>query len=39
MRPLSARPENAHQAHLLRLLRDDGPVSRAELGEAIHLSR
>jgi len=39
MRPLSTRPENARQAHLLRLLRDDGPVSRAELGEAVHLSR
>ena len=39
MRPLSTRPENARQAHLLRLLRDDGPVSRAELGEAVQLSR
>ncbi|HEX7188968.1 MAG TPA: ROK family transcriptional regulator [Actinomycetes bacterium] len=36
---MSTRPENARQAHLLRLLRDDGPVSRAELGEAVHLSR
>ena len=33
------RPENAHQARLLRLLRDTGPRSRAELGEAVHLSR
>jgi glucokinase-like ROK family protein len=33
------RPENAHQSTLLRLLRDDGPISRAELGEAVHLSR
>ena len=33
------RPENAHQARLLRLLRDDGPRSRAELGEGIELSR
>jgi glucokinase-like ROK family protein len=33
------RPENAHQTNLLRLLRDDGPISRAELGEAVHLSR
>jgi glucokinase-like ROK family protein len=24
---------------LLRLLRDEGPISRAELGEAVHLSR
>jgi len=37
--PLSPRPANAHQARLLRLLRDDGPVSRAELGEAVQLSR
>jgi glucokinase-like ROK family protein len=33
------RPENAHQARLLRLLRDDGPRSRAELGDGIELSR
>jgi glucokinase-like ROK family protein len=33
------RPENAHQAHLLRLLRDGGPLSRAELGDAVHLSK
>jgi glucokinase-like ROK family protein len=39
VRRVSTRPENAHQAHLLRLLRDNGPVSRAELGEAVHLSR
>ena len=37
--PLAPRPANAHQARLLRLLRDDGPVSRAELGEAVQLSR
>ncbi len=37
--PLAARPANAHQARLLRLLRDNGPVSRAELGEAVQLSR
>ena len=37
--PLAPRPANAHQARLLRLLRDNGPVSRAELGEAVHLSR
>jgi glucokinase-like ROK family protein len=34
-----ARPENAQQARLLRLLRDDGPRSRAELGDAVDLSR
>jgi glucokinase-like ROK family protein len=33
------RPENAHQARLLRLLRDGGPQSRAELGEAVELSK
>jgi glucokinase-like ROK family protein len=33
------RPENAHQSELLRLLRDDGPISRAQLGEAVRLSR
>src|SRR3954454_21229818 len=36
---MSLRPENAHQARLLRLLRDGGPRSRAELGDAVHLSR
>jgi len=36
---VSVRPENAHQGALLRLLRDEGPISRAELGEAVHLSR
>jgi glucokinase-like ROK family protein len=36
---MAARPENAHQAHLLRLLRDGGPRSRAELGDAVSLSR
>ena len=39
MRRVSQRPENAHQQALLRMLRDDGPVSRAELGEAVNLSR
>ena len=39
MRRVSVRPENAHQGALLRLLRDEGPISRAELGEAVHLSR
>ena len=33
------RPENAQQARLLRMLRDDGPRSRAELGDAVELSR
>ncbi|MGK5441767.1 ROK family protein [Micromonospora sp. URMC 105] len=33
------RPENAYQARLLRLLRDDGPRSRVELGDAVGLSR
>jgi glucokinase-like ROK family protein len=36
---MTARPENAHQARLLRLLRDDGPRSRAELGDVVQLSR
>jgi len=39
MRRVLVGPENAHQAMLLRLLRDLGPVSRAELGEAVRLSR
>ena len=36
---MTARPQNAHQARLLRLLRDDGPRSRAELGDVVRLSR
>jgi glucokinase-like ROK family protein len=36
---MTARPENAHQSLLLRLLRDEGPRSRAELGDCIRLSR
>ncbi|MBN3932916.1 ROK family transcriptional regulator [Streptomyces verrucosisporus] len=36
---MTARPANAYQAHLLRLLRDGGRSSRAELGERIQLSR
>ncbi|MFG1999036.1 ROK family protein [Spirillospora sp. NPDC048911] len=36
---MTARPENAHQARLLRLLRDEGPRSRAELGDVVQLSR
>jgi glucokinase-like ROK family protein len=35
---MTLRPENAHHARLLRVLRD-GPCSRAELGEAVGLSR
>ncbi len=30
---------NAHQARLLRLLRDGGPNSRAQLGDQVELSR
>ncbi len=33
------RPENSQQARLLRLLRDSGPRSRAQLGDAVELSR
>ncbi len=33
------RPENVHQARLLRMLRDGGPRSRAQLGDAVALSR
>jgi glucokinase-like ROK family protein len=33
------RPDNAQQGRLLRLLRDEGPRSRAELGDAARLSR
>ncbi|MGH8867708.1 MAG: ROK family protein [Actinomycetes bacterium] len=36
---MTHRPENAHQARLLRLLRDGGPRSKAELGESLDLSR
>ncbi len=39
MRRMTARPGNAHQARLLRLLRDGGPSSRAQLGDRIELSR
>lgn len=39
MRRMTARPANAHQARLLRLLRDDGPNSRAQLGDRVELSR
>jgi glucokinase-like ROK family protein len=39
MRRMTARPANAHQARLLRLLRDRGPNSRAELGDQVDLSR
>ncbi|WP_407939895.1 MarR family transcriptional regulator [Micromonospora tarapacensis] len=33
------RPENPQQARLVRLLRDDGPRSRVELGDVLGLSR
>jgi glucokinase-like ROK family protein len=36
---VGGRPENAHQARLLKLLRDGGRRSRAELGEAVGLSK
>ncbi len=36
---MSQRPENRHQARLLRLLRDGGPQSRAALGDTTQLSR
>jgi glucokinase-like ROK family protein len=38
-RRMSIRPQNAAQVRLLHLLRDNGPISRAELGDAVHLSR
>ncbi len=39
MRRTTARPENVHQARILAILRDDGPKSRSELGDATLLSR
>ncbi|MFL6055259.1 MAG: ROK family protein [Actinoallomurus sp.] len=39
MTRITARPENVHQARLLRLLRDEGARSRAELGDVVQLSR
>lgn len=36
---MAPRPENAHQARLLQLLRDDGAQSRAELHDRVNLSR
>lgn len=39
VRRIALRPENPQQAQLLRLLRGNGPYSRAELGEALRLSR
>ncbi|MGW0585397.1 ROK family protein, partial [Streptomyces sp. NPDC002920] len=36
---MTARPANAHQARLLKLLRDGGPDSRARLGDQVELSR
>ena len=39
VRRMTARPANLHQARLLRLLRDAGPHSRAQLGDRFDLSR
>ncbi len=39
VRRMTARPANAHQARLLHLLRDQGPNSRAQLGDQVDLSR
>jgi predicted NBD/HSP70 family sugar kinase len=39
VRRMTARPANAHQARLLRLLRDDGPRSRAQLADRFDVSR
>jgi glucokinase-like ROK family protein len=39
VRRMVARPGNRHQARLLRLLRDEGPRSRAELTDAVDLSK
>ncbi|MES4902933.1 MULTISPECIES: ROK family transcriptional regulator [unclassified Streptomyces] len=36
---MTARPASAHQARLLKLLRDAGPSSRAQLGDQVDLSR
>ncbi|MFB7334351.1 ROK family protein [Streptomyces adustus] len=36
---MTARPANTHQARLLKLLRDGGPNSRAQLGDRMDLSR
>ncbi|WP_030664130.1 ROK family transcriptional regulator [Streptomyces rimosus] len=36
---MTARPANAHQERVLKLLRDEGPRSRAELSGLIDLSR
>ncbi|MFF3403647.1 ROK family protein [Streptomyces sp. NPDC002659] len=36
---MTAGPTNAHQALVLKLLRDSGPNSRAGLGELVDLSR
>ncbi|SCE98347.1 hypothetical protein GA0070607_3970 [Micromonospora coriariae] len=31
-------PENTHQSRLVRLLRDDGPRSRVDLGDVLGCS-
>jgi glucokinase-like ROK family protein len=36
---MTARPANAHQTRLLRVLRDEGPCSRASLAGRVGLSR
>jgi len=37
--PFVARPENEPQSRVLRLLRDEGPASRAELADRLDLAR
>ncbi|HEX3207440.1 MAG TPA: sugar kinase, partial [Propionibacteriaceae bacterium] len=37
--PISARPDSIGQGRVLRLLRDEGSRSRAELGELAGLTR
>jgi glucokinase-like ROK family protein len=37
--PVVARPETDAQSRVLRLLRDEGPVSRAELADRLELAR
>jgi glucokinase-like ROK family protein len=39
MKRVASRPENPSQAAMLAMLRDDGAMSRAELGDATGLSR
>jgi glucokinase-like ROK family protein len=37
--PIVARPENEAQSRVLRLLRDEGPASRAELADRLAVAR